>query len=61
MWCLNRFQSVGSFLTSIILALAGTTAQVSGQAHAGILMLAKIASTVLQVCPFYACLHSTVE
>ena len=52
---------MGSFLTSIILALAGTTAQVSGQAHAGILVLAKIASTVLQVCPFYACLHSTVE
>ena len=60
-WCLNRFQTVGPFLTSIILALAGTTAQVSGQAHAGILMLAKITSTVLQVGHFCARLHSTVE
>ena len=63
-WCLDRFQSVSPFLCSIIQALAGATAavaQVSGQAHVGVLGLAKITSTVLQVGPVRARLHSTVK
>lgn len=56
-----RFQSVGPFLHKIVVSLAGVLAHVGGQAHAGILVLAKITSTVQEVGPVCARLHSTVE